>query len=86
MAASKRVPREREEKTEGPRGFKFEICIKSTLTFLIVRFVSNIRVYIYIYSFCFDILIFLLLFLFYVQKLVTGITVRENDQIYEILG
>ena len=25
-------------------------------------------------------------FFFYVQKLVTGLTIRENDQIYEILG
>ena len=40
---------------------------------------------IYIYIFCFDILKFFC-FLFYVQKLVTGLTVRDNDQIYEVLG
>ena len=40
--------------------------------------------YIYIY-FCFDILK-LFLFFFYVQKFVTGLTVRDNDQIYEVLG
>ena len=56
------------------------------LTFLIVRLVNNIRVYIYIY-FCF-VLIFSNFFccFFYVQKMVRGLTVRENDQIYEILG
>ena len=39
---------------------------------------------IYIYIFCFDILIFFCFF--YVQKFVTGLTVRDNDQIYEVLG
>ena len=39
----------------------------------------------YIYIFCFDILIFFLFF-FYVQKFVIGLTVRDNDQIYEVLG
>ena len=55
------------------------------LTFLRVRLVSNIRVYINIFLFCFDILIFFVVFFFYVQKLITGLTIRENDQIYEIL-
>ena len=41
-------------------------------------------IYIYIFFFCFDILIFFCFF--YVQKFVTGLTVRDNDQIYEILG
>ena len=52
-----------------------------------IRLVSSIRVYVYIYIdtflFCFNILIF---FFSYVQKLVRGMTVRDNDQIYEILG
>ena len=39
----------------------------------------------YIYLFCFDTLNFFVLF-FHVQKLVTGLTVRDNDQIYEVLG
>ena len=57
------------------------------LTFLIVRLVSNIRVYLYIFVLlCFDVLNFFFCCFFYVQKLVTGLTVRENDQIYEILG
>ena len=44
--------------------------------------------YIHIYFFCFSFFIFKKFFavFFYVQKLVTGLTVRENDQIYEILG
>ena len=58
------------------------------LTLPRIRLVSNIRVYgciyIYIYIFCFDILIFFCFF--YVQKFVTGLTVRDNDQIYEVLG
>ena len=56
------------------------------LTLPRIRLVSNIRVYvcIYIYFFCFDILIFFCFF--YVQKFVTGLTVRDNDQIYEVLG
>ena len=36
----------------------------------------------YIYFFCFDILIFFCFF--YVQKFVKGLTVRDNDQIYEV--
>ena len=42
-----------------------------------------IDIYIYIYI-CFDILNFFCFF--YVQKFVTGLTVRDNDQIYEVLG
>ena len=49
------------------------------LTFLRVRLVSNIRVYIHFFVLIFY--IFLLLFS-YVQKLITGLTVRENDQKY----
>ena len=42
-------------------------------------------VYIYIYIFFFfDILNFF--GFFYVQKFVTGLTVRDNDQINEVLG
>ena len=41
--------------------------------------------YIYIYIFCFYISNFFFVF-FYVQKFVTGLTVRDNDQIYEVLG
>ena len=46
-----------------------------------------ICVYIYIFIFCF-VLIFLIFFWFpfYVQKLVTGLAVRDNDQMYEVLG
>ena len=40
--------------------------------------------YIYI-LFCSDILNFFCFF-FYMQKLVTGLTVRDNDQIYGVLG
>ena len=40
---------------------------------------------IYIYIFCFDILKFFFVFFFYVQKFVIGLTVRDNDQIYEVL-
>ena len=55
------------------------------LTLPRIRLVSNIRVYVYIYIyFCFDILIFFFCF-FYVQKFATGLTVRDNDQIYEVL-
>ena len=39
---------------------------------------------IYIYIFCFDILNFF--FFLYVQKFVIGLAVRDNDQIYEVLG
>ena len=46
---------EREREREDPRGFQFEISIKST--FLIVRLVSSGRVYVYI-LFYFDILNF----------------------------
>ena len=60
--------------------------IKLTLPRIIL--VSNIRVYVhkylYIYIFCFDILNFFCFF--YVQKFVMGLTVRDNDQIYEVLG
>ena len=59
------------------RGFKFEICIKSTQHFLELDWLAIVE-YMYI---CFDILNFLCFF-FYVQKLVTGLTVRDNDQIY----
>ena len=53
------------------------------LTLPRIRLVSNIRVYIYIYF----VLIFLIFFcFFYVQKFVTGLPVRDNDQIYEVLG
>ena len=57
------------------------------LTLPRIRLVSNNRVYvyIYIYLFCFDILNFFL-FIFCVQKLVTRLTVRDNDQIYEVVG
>ena len=41
-----------------------------------------ICIYIYI---CFDILN-VFVFFFYVQKFVRGLTVRDNDQIYEVLG
>ena len=54
------------------------------LTLPRIRLVSNIRVYVCIYTFCFDILNFF--FFFYMQKFVTGLTVRDNDQIYEVLG
>ena len=33
-----------------------------------------------------DILKLFFVFFFYVQKLVTGLTVRDNDQIYEVLA
>ena len=41
-------------------------------------------IYIYIFFFCLDILNFFLFF--YMQKFVTGLTVGDNDQIYEVLG
>ena len=41
----------------------------------------------YIYIYFFFVLIFKIFFcFFYVQKFVTGLTVRDNDQIYEVLG
>ena len=46
--------------------------------------VSNLKYVSNQLFFCFDILIFLFSF-FFVKKMVTGLTVRENDQIYEIL-
>ena len=54
---------------------------KSTKHFLVLDWLAILE-YIYIYIFGFDILNFSF---FYVQKLVTGLTVRESDQIYEIL-
>ena len=55
------------------------------LTLPRIRLVSNIRVYVCIYIyFCFDIFNFFCFF--YVQKFVMGLTVRDNDQIYEVLG
>ena len=53
------------------------------LTLPRIRLVSNIRVYVCIYIYF--VLIFFFCF-FYVQKFVTGLTVRDNDQIYEVLG
>ena len=53
------------------------------LTLPRIRLVSNIRVYVCIYIyifFCFDILNCFLFF--YVQTFVTGLTVRDSDQIY----
>ena len=45
---------------------------------------KNIYIYIYIY-FVFGYFNFFFVF-FYVQKFVMGLTVRDNDQIYEVLG
>ena len=60
------------------------------LTLPRIRLVSNIRVYICIYIymyifFCFDILNFFLFFSM-CKNLLRGLTVRDNDQIYEVLG
>ena len=48
----------------------------------------NIYIYIYIYIYIFVLIFkkFFLVYFFYVQKLVTVLTVRDNDQIYEVLG
>ena len=54
------------------------------LTLPRIILVSNC-IKIYLYIFCFDILNFFFFF-FYVQKFVIGLTVRDNDQIYEVLG
>ena len=52
-----------------------------------IRLVSNFRVYVCIYTYTFFVLIFKSFFcFFYVQKFVTRLTVRDNDQIYEVLG
>ena len=55
------------------------------LTLPRIRLVSNIRVYVCIYIYF--VLIFKFFFcFFYVHKFVTRLTVRDNDQIYEVLG
>ena len=58
VTASKRTPR----KKEGPWGFKFEICIKSTQHFLELDWLAILE-YICMYIFfCFDILHFFCFF------------------------
>ena len=52
--------------------------------YIYVRMYIYIYIYIHIY-FCFDTLNFFFC-IFYVQKFVTGLTVRDNNQIYEVLG
>ena len=52
--------------------------------FLELNWLAILTIYIYIFLFCFDIKKFSVVFS--VEKLVTGLIVRENDQIYEILG
>ena len=63
-------PQRKNKRILGVSNFKY---VSNQLN--ISRWVSNIGVWLYIFF-----------WFFYVQKLVTGLTVRENDQIYEILG
>ena len=50
VTANKRVPRKK-RKEEGPRGFKSEICIKSTLHFLELHWLAILEyIYTNIYS------------------------------------
>ena len=46
-------------------------------------YLATFKFHLYVCKY-FDILIFFCFF--YVQKFVTGLTVRDNDQIYEVLG